>query len=387
VKSKTDINQKKPIDNDLSLLRPAHIEIDLDALHHNFLHIKNKINPDTHVMAVVKANAYGHGLTDIGLKVEEYGADILGVAFVEEAEILHKAGVKIPIAILYPDSISRVTRIVKSGLIVTVDSIEYLEELNNAAVSMAVTIKVLIKIETGMGRFGVSNKEIKELIDSASKMTGIEIIGATTNLADSTNDDYTFTESQISEFNKNAKIADLKTNEHYLSVENSGGFLFHHSQDFNLIRIGLLLYGIPSRNNFDVDIKPVMSLKSRILRLKKWTSGRPVGYSGSFVPQRDTVIATIGIGYADGYPWSLSNRGYVLIDGCKAPIIGKICMDAMMIDVTDIPNPKIGDEVVLLGKSMNMTITVNELASLANSFSYEFLSGFALRLPRVYIGG
>jgi len=127
-----------------------------------------------------------------------------------------------------------------------------------------------------------------------------------------------------------------------------------------------------------------MNLKSRIIRLKKWPAGKPVGYGGSFVPQRDITIATIGLGYADGYPWSLSNKGYVLINGRRAPVIGKICMDAVMIDVTDIPDARINTEAVLLGKSGNEAITAEELAEIAGSFSYEFISGFSDRLPRVY---
>ena len=386
MKTKAGSNQiKLPVEN-INQLRPAYLEIDLNTLKHNIRQIKNKISANTSFMAVVKANAYGHGLVEIGLKAEEYGADLLGVAFIEEGEKLLQAGIKIPITVLYPDIIKRTSRLVRADLIAVVDSIEYLKALNEAAVSMEKKAKVFIKIETGMRRYGVDSADIQDITTAASEMTGIEIIGATTNLADSANGDNTFTELQFAEFVKAIRKSGLTTKDHYLSIENSSGFLFHHNQNFNLIRIGLLLYGIPPKKNIDIDFKPVMSLKSKIIRLKRWPAGKPIGYSGSFITKRDTTAATIGIGYADGYPWSLSNKGYVLIDGHRVPIIGKICMDAMMIDVTDIPDIKAGDEVVLLGKSKDQTITANEIAELAGSFSYELISGFTARLPRVYKG-
>ncbi|MCD6162053.1 MAG: alanine racemase [candidate division Zixibacteria bacterium] len=386
MKTKAGSSQTELSVEDINKIRPAYLEIDLNALRHNFQQIKNRISADTSFMAVIKANAYGHGLIEIGLKAEEYGADLLGVAFIEEGERLLKAGIKIPIAVLYPDIIERTSRLVNAGMIAVVDSTEYLDALNKAAVSMKKKVKVFIKIETGMRRYGVDSAEIQDIITTASEMTGIEIIGVTTNLADSANGDNTFTESQFAEFTNAIKKTGLNIKDHYLSIENSSGFLFHHNQNFNLIRIGLLLYGIHPKKNIDIDIKPVMSLKSRIIRLKKLPAGKPVGYSGSFITKRDTTAATIGIGYADGYPWSLSNKGYVLINGYKAPIIGRICMDAMMIDVTEIPGVKEGDEVVLLGKSKDQSITANEIAELAGSFSYELISGFTIRLPRIYKG-
>ena len=368
-------------------LRPSWLEIDLNAFNYNFRKIKSIVASDVDVMAVVKANAYGHGLERIGLQAEKCGADLLGVAFIEEGEKLLEASVRIPIAVLYPDINERAERLVKAGLIATVSSVDYLQTLNNAAVSMGKIAGVFIVIETGMGRYGAAETEIQALANFASQMTGIKIIGIATNLADSNNGDDTFTRMQFEKFTKSIESAGMINTGNYHSIENSSGLLFHHNQKFNLVRIGLMLYGVSPKENKDFDIKPVMSLKSRIVQLKNWPAGNPIGYRGSFIPERDIVAATIGLGYADGYPWSLSNKSYVLVDGHRAPVIGKICMDAMMIDITGIPGVKPGDEVVLVGKCGDETITVDELAGLAGSFSYELLSGLSDRLSRIFKGG
>jgi len=383
-KIKTGIKQTETQAESITDMRPSYLEIDLDAFNNNFRKIKSAVSSDSGILAVVKANAYGHGLVRIALQAEKCGADMVGVAFVEEGERLLEAGVKIPIVVLYPDTVGRASRIVNAGLNATVDSTENLKALNSAAVSVGKIVKVFLKAETGMARFGACEDEIKELISLAVRMSGVEIIGITTNLADSNNGDDSFTVQQFNEFTKMIESANLKSNNSYLSIENSSGFLYHHNKNFNLVRIGLLLYGVSPKKDVRCEFTPVMSLNSRIIRLKKWPAGKPVGYGGSFVPQRDITIATIGLGYADGYPWSLSNKGYVLINGRRAPVIGKICMDAVMIDVTDIPDARINTEVVLLGKSGNEAITAEELAEIAGSFSYEFISGFSDRLPRVY---
>ncbi len=383
-KTKANVKRAETSADNIMCLRPSYLEIDLDAFNDNFRKIKSAISSDSSILAVVKANAYGHGLVRITLQAEKCGADMVGVAFVEEGEKLLEAGVKAPITVLYPDTVDRASRLVKADLIATVDSAEYLKALNSAAVSMRKTVKVFLKAETGMARFGAGEAEIKELISLAGKMSAVEIIGITTNLADSNNGDDSFTIEQYDKFTRIIESIGLRSNISYLSIENSSGFLYHHNRNFNLVRVGLLLYGLSPKKDVRCEFTPVMSLKSKIIKLKEWPAGKPVGYSGSFVPDRDTVIATIGLGYADGYPWSLSNKSYVLISGRRASVIGKICMDAVMIDVTDIPGAKVGSEVVLLGRSGNENITVEELTEMAGSFSYEFISGFSDRLPRIY---
>ena len=368
-------------------LRPSYLEIDLDAFSDNFNEIKSRISDRTSIMAVVKANAYGHGLVKIAHQAEKCGADMLGVALVEEGEELIESGISIPVVVLYPDAVERAGKLIQSNLIATVDSLEYLQSLNQAALSLGKTVRIFIKAETGMARYGAGQSVLQKLIKLARQMKAVDLIGVSTNLADSNNGDNTFTKSQFDEFKEVSESIDLESDVDYLSIENSSGFLYHHDEKFNLIRIGLLLYGISPQKKIESEFRPVMSLKSRIISLKKWPAGKPVGYSGSFVSKRESLIATIGLGYADGYPWSLSNKGYGLINGFQTPIAGKICMDAMMFDVTDVPDIKIGDEVVLLGQSGDKMITALELAEQAGSFSYETISRFTDRLPRIYKGG
>jgi len=386
--AKTKISgiEKYSADQNIGFSRPSYIEIDLDAFNANFRKIRHMAGPKTAIMAVVKANAYGHGLVKICLQAEKFGADYLGVAFIEEAEKLLEAGIKTPIVVLYPDTPERAIRLVEAGLIATVGSADYLEALNRAALISKTTVKIFLKAETGMGRYGVDNIGLKTLIGLSKQMDGIEIIGVSTNLADSSNGDDTFTREQFARFSNMLNSAGLD-NPHITSIENSSGLLLHHNHRFNLVRVGILLYGYPPKSMPGIEFEPVMSLKSRIIQLKNWPAGRPVGYGGKFTPVRDIILATLGVGYADGYSWSLSNKSHVLVNGHQAPVVGRICMDALMIDVTDVPDIKVGDEAVLLGQSGDKRITAEELSELAGSFVYEFLSGMSDRLPRIYKGG
>ncbi|MCP4583749.1 MAG: alanine racemase [candidate division Zixibacteria bacterium] len=377
-----EFTENKTIDSG----RPSYIEIDLDAFSNNFNHIKKLAGRDNAIMAVVKANAYGHGIVRISRQAEKLGADYLGVAFIEEAEKLLETGIKMPIVILYPDLPERAAKLVKKGLIATVGSADYLEALNRGAISIGTKARIFIKAETGMGRYGVDITGLKALLGLARQMDGLDILGICTNLADSSNGDDTFTRDQFAEFTEMVDTADWQI-DNIASIENSSGLLFHHTSKFNLVRVGLLMYGFSPKARPGTGFKPVMSLKSRIIQLKNWPAGKPVGYGGKFIPRSDIILATIGIGYADGYPWTLSNKSHVLVNGLEAPVVGKICMDAMMIDVTDVPDIAVGDEVVLIGGSGDRYVNADYLADLAGSFVYELISGMSDRLPRIYKGG
>jgi len=384
----TKVNRLKEYttNEDLDVTRPSYLEIDLNAFDNNFHKIKKLAGPDVSLMAVVKANAYGHGSIGIAKQAQKLGADFLGVAFIEEGEKLLDAGIAKPIVVLYPDMPERAARLVRAGLIATVDSPEYLQALNAASENAGVVTSYFIKAETGMARYGVSSEQLNELLKQSSKMRSVKFIGITTNLADSSNGDKTFTAGQFKTFSDIINNAGLH-DKPYLSIENSSGLLFHHDKYFNLARVGLLMYGYSPKNAVHLKLEPIMSLKSRIISLKHWAKGRPVGYGGKYIAEKDMLLATVGVGYADGYPWSLSNKSEALIGGKRARVIGRVCMDALMIDVTDIPGVAKGDEVVLMGKSGDDIITADELGELSGSFSYEIISGMSSRLPRKYIGG
>lgn len=366
-----------------NVLRPAFLEIDLEAFAANFARIKKLAGDGVSIMAVVKANAYGHGAVDIARCAQECGADFLGVAFVEEGERLVGSGITTPIVVLYPDTPERASRLVRAGLIATADSIEYLEAIDKAAKSLGKEAKYFLKVETGMGRFGIDAEDLDDFLIAARHFNHVRLIGVSTNLAGSAIANSEFSKAQYSEFagimaKFGQSISDMRT-----SIENSGGLIYSHDSRFDLVRVGIMLYGV-SPNGQPIDgFAPVMSLKSRIVHIKKWPAGKPLGYGGTFAPERNSLIATVPIGYADGIPWALSNKGSVLVRSSRAPIVGRVCMDAIMIDVTKIPVVRVGDEVVIIGRQGDKQITVEEISAIAGSFPYELLTRMSERLPRI----
>jgi alanine racemase len=382
--AETTLHQNQPsvaIDK-MNQMRPAYLEINLKAFANNFALIKKRLGKSSHLMAVVKANAYGHGLTPIAGAAEKCGADFLGVALIEEGEQLKRAGIKTPIVVLYPEMPERAARLVRADLIATACSWEYIESLSQAAQTLNRTVKVFLKLESGMGRYGLPPDELHKLAKAAAQLPSLKIVGISTNLADSSNHDSKLTASQFAEF-ASYKSADLNLD--FKGIENSGGLLYNHHEEYNLVRVGILLYGISPNEQLPEGFQPIMRLKSQIAQLKKWPAGHPIGYGGHFTPHRDSLIATIPVGYADGYPWALSNKGVALIQGKRVPVVGRVCMDALMLDATDVPGAKAGDEVVLMGRQGNEIIGAEELSKAAGSFPYELISCFMDRLPRVYV--
>jgi alanine racemase len=382
--AETTLHQNQPsvaIDK-MNQMRPAYLEINLKAFAANFALIRNLSGKSSHLMAVVKANAYGHGLIPIARAAEKCGADFLGVALIEEGEQLKQAGIKTPIVVLYPELPDRAARLVKADLLATACGWEYLESLSQAGQTLNRTVKVFLKLESGMGRYGLPPDELHKLAKAAEQLPSLKIVGISTNLADSSNHDSKLTAGQFAEF---ASYKNIDTNLNYRGIENSGGLLYKHHQEYNLVRVGILLYGISPNGQLPKGFQPIMSLKSQIAQIKKWPAGHPIGYGGHFMPKRDSLIATIPVGYADGYPWALSNKGVALIKGKRVPVIGRVCMDALMLDATDVPDTREGDEVVLMGKQGDQAVSAEELSSAAGSFPYELISCFMDRLPRVYV--
>ena len=384
-KTKTDQIRESTQNKNIEVPRPARLEIDLGAFSGNFDKVKAAAGPEAAIMAVVKANAYGHGLIEISRQAEKCGAAFLGVAFVEEGERLIGAGIRLPIVVLYPDLPERAARLVSAGLIATADSIAYLNALSKAAVELGRKAKVFLKIETGMGRYGLDGAGFREAALLAQNLPGLKILGVSTNLADSNSGDHSFTMRQFKKFAAIYSGSEPAGDWIFRSIENSSGLFNHHQVEYNLVRVGISLYGAGPESA--PELEPVMSLRARIIQIKSWPAGAPIGYGGKFRSDKDMKVATIGVGYADGYPWSLSNKGWALIRGRRAAITGNICMDAMMLDVTDVPGAQAGDEVVLLGRSGEDVITAGELSRLAGSFPYELLSRFSGRLPRIYRRG
>jgi alanine racemase len=365
--------------------RPSRVEINLSALRNNISFVKSWIGPKTKLMAIVKANAYGHGAVKVSQTIAEQGVDYLGVAFLEEACELQDAGITVPIVMLYPEMDERCAEAVKRGFVLTLSEIEQYHRISKLVDSERYPIKYFIKIETGMNRYGMEVEKVKEQIRAKKLRPGDRLLGFTSHLADSTMTNAVLSQKQMNDFVDIVEsIKNYFGNGMDYSFEASGVIWKHRRSEGSLVRVGHLLYGLVPGGEPSQELMPIMSVKSRIAEIHDVKQGEGVGYGFAFVAKRDSRITTIPMGYADGYPWALSNKGKVIVRGKLAPIAGKVCMDAFMVDVTDIPSCVNGDEVVIQGQMGNEKIDAHQIGELAGSFSYEILSRWSRRLPRIY---
>lgn len=367
-------------------LRPSLIEVDLEAVRFNVKSIKERLGDGVKLLAVVKANAYGLGAVEVSKAVSKAGAEYLGVAIVEEGIQLREAGITTPILVLYPEPPERASFFPEYNLIPTVSERLFLEKLNHLCSQSNGVGEIFLKLDTGMGRYGLSPQALLSLAERLKVMNNIRLSGLSTNLSDPENGKEAYSLEQVERFRKvDRKLRGLGFKGYLRSVANSTAFLDLPESYFDLVRIGHLLYGsYPSRREDSVlPLRSVLTLKSRVLLLKTVDQGQPLGYGNSYITARLTKVATLPVGYADGVPRQLSNRGQVLIRGHRANIIGRVCMDALMVDVTDIADAEVGDEVVLIGKQGDETITVHEIAKTSGTISYEITSRLSSRLPRI----
>lgn len=370
-----------PISGDRS--RPAWIEIDLAALRHNIGVVKSRVNPETRMMAVVKANAYGHGAVEVSRVATAAGVDYLGVAFLEEANEIKDAGIEVPVVILYPENIPRSLEAVKNGHVITVSDLKVPDIMADELKDRFIPIKYFLSVNTGMNRYGIKFADEKSFFESIPTGGNLEFLGFTTNLAGSNGGKKELSHRQEETFRALMKSAKEYFGDRiYYSFESSGSVSNNGEVQGTLVRVGHLLYG--PLNSDENGLKPVMTVKSRIAEIREVEKGDGIGYGFSFVADKNMRIAVIPVGYADGYPWALSNKGYVLIDGEMAPVVGRVCMDAFMVDISGISGCKNGDEAVLLGMSGGRIITAGLMGEWAGSFSYEIMSRFSRRLPRIY---
>lgn len=364
-------------------------EIDIDDIEENLKEIKAYIGNDKEIMVIIKADAYGHGAIPIARHLYEAGINSIGVATLNEAIALRKYNIDIPIVILGYSPEEEYDRLVKYDIIQTVYKTSIARGISQAAKTMDKKVKIHIKIDTGMTRLGFypDTESVKSIIE-ISKLPNIEIDGIFTHFARADEESREFTLQQIEKFNnfiEMLKEEGLKIPK--LHTANSAGMLGYKEAHYDIVRVGIALYGLyPSKEmeKSNVKLKPSLSLKSNIIFLKQVKAGTAVSYGGSFVTQNDCKIATIPVGYGDGYPRSLSSKGRVLIRGEYAPIVGRICMDQFMVDVTHIENVSEGDEAVLIGKQGDNSITVEEVAELDGTINYEIVCQLGKRIPRVY---
>jgi alanine racemase len=367
--------------------RPTFCLIDLAALRWNLRQIKAKIGPGTKILSMIKANAYGHGAPKVAKALEDEGAYAFGVATVEEALELRQAGIRTPILVVagaYPDQVGQ---FVEHQLTAVGHDIAAVRCLDAATRARGVTLPVHIKIDTGMGRLGFLPAQIDSWLPELNKLSALKIEGVFSHFshAESVQGDYT--QKQLRIFRDVvARLRSQWAPPMLAHLANSAATITLPEAYFDMVRPGLMLYGpypAPEMKP-EIELRPVLSWHTRVMQLKKVPAGTSISYGQTFVTRRESVIATLPVGYADGYPRLLSNRGQVLINGKRAPVAGRVCMDLTMIDVTDIAEAQAGDEVVLLGRQGAAEITVDEMAGWANTISYEIFTSISARVPRIH---
>ena len=373
----------------LSLGRPTVGEVDLGALEFNYRQIQKRIPEGVKLLAVVKADAYGHGAIPVSLKLEKLGVEYLGVAIPEEGVELRRGGVKAPILVLggiFGREVDQIFRFRLTPVIFRKDSLKL---LSREAERRRRKVKVHLKVDTGMGRLGVPLSAWPDFLKEVKRSPKIEIEGILSHFSmlDAEKD---LTQNQWGAFQRAVTIAqEMGISCQYLHMASSATLTTFPGYSAKLVRPGIMLYGSYPSPKFQslIPLKPVMTLKTRIHFLKSVPPGTRISYGGTFKTKRESLIATLPIGYADGYSHHLSNHGEVLIHGKRAPVVGKVCMDFIMVDVTDIPRVSVGDEVILMGRQGREQITAEEIAEKINSISYEVLCLIGKRVPRVYKEG
>jgi alanine racemase len=370
--------------------RPTWAEIDLDALAHNFHLIRNRVGKEVKILAAVKADAYGHGAVECARRLAAEGVDWFGVALPEEGIELRAAGNTKPILCLGGFWSGQESTCLQKRLTPVVYRLDMIAAFDRAAQDAGVVADVHVKIDTGMGRLGIRCDEVSEFLEALKKFEHIRVDGVMTHLAaadDPAHED--FTQDQL----RNFQVAVKAFREHgysstFIHAANSAAIFSHPGARSNIVRPGGTLYGF-TRDVLSPQIKapsfrPVMSLYSRIMLLKQVGRGENLGYGCTFQTTRDSLIATIPIGYADGYRRALSNRGRVIVNGKFAPVVGRVSMDLTLIDVTEVPGVCLNDLVICLGQDGPSSITAEEIAKTIGSLSYEITCGVSSRVPRTY---
>lgn len=370
--------------------RPVWAVINLDNLIHNINEIKKNINENTKIYGVIKADGYGHGAIMIARTILANGVDRLAVATLSEAIELRKNNITAPILILGYTPGFQAKDIISNDITQTVLSFEQAEALSYSAESLGKTAKIHVKLDTGMSRLGFSATEaaIEDII-KISKLPYIEVEGIFSHFAMADASDKSFTIKQCDKFK--GIVTELENRGLFIPIKhisNSAAILDLPDYDFDMVRAGILMYGLyPSDevNKERLKLKPVMELKANISQIRKLEAGVGISYGHSFVTQETSKIGTVPIGYADGYSRLLSNKIYVGYRGKKIPVIGNICMDQCMVDVTGIDNIEVGDEVYLFGDGSHGEPSVDEIAQMIGTINYEVICILSKRVPRAYI--
>lgn len=362
----------------------TYAEIDLSQIKHNILEIRKIIPNNTKFMAVVKANAYGHGSVAVSRAAIEAGADYLAVANLREALELREAGILSPILILTESPTSVMDDVLHYNFTQTVYSFSEAKAFSDEAALRNKIGKVHIKVDTGMGRVGVQPSEAAALSKKIRSLPNLEAEGVFTHFAKAEEHTDSFTKSQFEKFLKVvSSIPKIK----FRHAANSAATLMHPETHLDMVRVGLMMYGmLPAANSKTLNklsLKPALSFKTRVVYVKRVAAGTPLSYGGVYVTKQDTYVATLPVGYADGYSRRLSNKGYVLINGKLYKVSGRVSMDMILIDVGQ-DRIQVGDEAVLIGEQGEQIISADQVAELSDTINYEVVCGIGKRVPRIY---
>lgn len=371
-------------------LRATRAEINLRNLRHNIISIRRYIADETEIMAVVKADGYGHGASEVASIALKYGAAWLGVAFVEEGVKLRQDGFNVPILVLNPPFSNQAELFFKHNLIPTIFTCGTAKTFSDIAVKKKCIKDFHLKVDTGMGRVGIyPHTKVDSFLKAIRKLPGLNCSGLYTHFATAGDNDKYYAQKQLSRFLE--LVSHLKLNKicpPVVHAANSAAILEMPEAWIDMVRLGISMYGHYPSSGMDksnVLLKPLMTLKSRVSFIKNVPAGTPISYGCTYITNRKSRVATIPLGYGDGYSRLLSNKANVLIRGKRHPVIGNICMDQFMVDVSGDSKVRAGDEVVLFGEQGDKLISVEEVASLQGTINYEILCAIGKRVPRFYI--
>jgi len=371
----------------ISTFSPTSATVDLTALAHNVTQFRRVLAPECEIMAVVKANAYGHGASEVSRTLLQQGIARLAVVSIDEGIALRQAGIAAPVVVLGPLFPEQIEDLFTHHLTPVVSDAALIPALARRAATLQNPYPVHLKIETGMGRLGLAADELLDLFASRRMPSCLQLEGLMTHFADADGEASDQTQHQLTIFTRVVTtLATQGIRAPLIHAANSGAAVRFPEAQFSLVRPGIMLYGYHTlpRSMQTPDLKPVLTLKTCVAQLRTIPLGATVSYNATFVATRATRVAILPIGYADGYNRRLSNRGEVLVHGRRAKIIGLVCMDMVMADVTDIPGVAVGDEVVVIGRQGQDEITATDLATWTGTIPYEILCSIGPRVPRLY---
>ncbi|MGQ9485177.1 MAG: alanine racemase [Desulfosoma sp.] len=364
------------------------VEIDLAALRHNFSQVRQRVGSQVAILAVVKSDAYGHGMLPVARELAEAGAEFFGVSKCWEALKLRSAGIQQPILVLAGMEVEDALAVVAHDLRPAVYRLDHCRLLERAAQHAGKQARIHLKLDTGMGRLGIPLPDLGPFLDQLAGLKHVQVEGVFSHLATSDESDKAFSQEQLARFRSALQMLhDRSISFTYAHIANSGAVMDIPEAHYQLVRPGIMLYGsLPSKDILSpAPLRPVMALKTKILQVKWVPAGHSIGYGRAFVCSRPTRIATIAVGYDDGYPRVLSNRGEALVHGVRVPIVGRVSMNLVTLDVTHVPQASPDDEVVLLGTQGTERISAEEIAQKAHTISYEIYCAIGKNPQRIFL--